>query len=72
MANQLFLELLQVAIGQRRCLSKVLTCNEWDLMHELFKKHVLVGIGLWRYRRCRERNGRQRACAEVDWCGGAD
>lgn len=41
----IFLELLQVAVGQRRCISKVLTGEEWGLMYELFKKHALLGIG---------------------------
>lgn len=37
--KQFFVELIQVAIGQRRCLSKVLTGEEWGLMYGLFKKH---------------------------------
>ena len=41
----IFLELLQVAAGQRRCISKVLNGEEWRLMYELFKKHALLGIG---------------------------
>lgn len=45
MIIQLFIEVLQVAIGQRRCISKVLTVEEWRLMYELFKKHALLGIG---------------------------
>ena len=40
MANHIFLELLQVGVGQRRCLSKVLTGEEWVVMYELFKKCV--------------------------------
>ena len=45
MANHIFLELLQAAVGQRRCLSKVLTEEEWIQVYGLFKKHALLGIG---------------------------
>ena len=45
MANHIFLELLQAAVGKRRCLSKVLNREEWELMYELFKKHALLGAG---------------------------
>ena len=45
MANHIFLELLQAAVGKRRCLSKVLTEEEWIQVYGLFKKHALLGIG---------------------------
>ena len=45
MANHIFLELLQAAEGKRRCLSKVLTEEEWIQVYGLFKKHALLGIG---------------------------
>ena len=45
MTYYIFLELLQVAVGQRRCLYKVLNREEWGLMYELFKKHALLGVG---------------------------
>ena len=45
MANHIFLELLQAAVGKRRCLSKVLTEEEWIQVYDLFKKHALLGIG---------------------------
>ena len=45
MLQQLFFELIQVAIGQRSCLSRALTMEEWKGLYALLKKHALLGIG---------------------------
>lgn len=38
-------ELIQVAIGQRSCLSRALTMGEWKGLYGLLKKHALLGVG---------------------------
>ena len=43
MANHILYELLQAAVGKRRCLSKVLTEEEWKGLYALLKKHALLG-----------------------------
>ena len=43
--QQLFFELIKVAIGQRSCLSRALTIEEWKGLYALLKKHALLGIG---------------------------
>ena len=45
MLQQLFFELIQVAIGQRSCLSRALTMEEWKGLYDLLKKHALLGVG---------------------------
>lgn len=45
MLQQLFFELIKVAIGQRSCLSRALTIEEWKGLYALLKKHALLGIG---------------------------
>ena len=43
MLQQLFFELIQVAIGQRSSLSRALTMEEWKGLYALLKKHALLG-----------------------------
>ena len=38
-------ELIQVAIGQRSCMSRALTMEEWKGLYGLLKKHALLGVG---------------------------
>ena len=45
MITQQYIELLQVAIGQCSCLSKVLTEEEWGQIYVSLKKHALLGVG---------------------------
>ena len=42
--NQLFYELIQVALGVRVCLSHSPTAEEWKLLYDLAKKQSLVGV----------------------------
>lgn len=44
-SENLFFELLQVAIGSRNRLSSTPTLEEWDDIQELCKKQTMVGIG---------------------------
>ena len=45
MLQKLFFELIQVVIGQRSCLSRALTVEEWKVLYGLLNKHALLGIG---------------------------
>lgn len=42
--NNLFFELIQVAIGTRVCLSHSPTGDEWKVLYEMAKKQSLVGV----------------------------
>lgn len=55
----LFLELLQVALGNRCTLSGVPTAEEWGRMRELCKKHTLTGVGFYAMQRLA---GEERGC----------
>ena len=45
MEARLFFEFLQVAIGNRECLSRELLDNEWQVVFRLLKEHALIGVG---------------------------
>ena len=45
MLQKLLFELIQVAIGQRSCMSRALTMEEWKGLYALLKKYALLGIG---------------------------
>ena len=45
MEARLFFEFLQVAIGNRECLSRELSDNEWQDIFRLLKEHALIGVG---------------------------
>ena len=45
MEVRLFFEFLQVAIGNRECLSRELSDNEWQDIFRLLKEHALLGVG---------------------------
>lgn len=42
--NELFFELIRVAIGNAVCLSHTPTAKEWQMLYEMAKKQSLVGI----------------------------
>ena len=42
--NELFFELIQVALGVRVCLSHSPTAGEWKLIYDIAKKQSLVGV----------------------------
>lgn len=42
--NELFFELIQIALGNRSCLSHTPSENEWKCMYKMAKKHALIGI----------------------------
>lgn len=44
MINQLFIELIQVSIGCRVCLSHTPTADEWGELYSIAKKQSLVGV----------------------------
>lgn len=44
MIEQLFLELIRVAIGTQRSLSRKPNANEWKILYDMAKKQSLVGI----------------------------
>lgn len=45
MLQRIFFEFLQVTIGQRSCMSRALTMEEWKGLYGLLKKHALLGVG---------------------------
>ena len=44
MIEQSFFELIQVAIGNRQCLTHTLKEDEWAVLYEMAKKQSLVGV----------------------------
>lgn len=40
----LFFELLQVAVGERKCLSHTPTAEEWQELYNMAEKHTVVGV----------------------------
>lgn len=42
--NELFLDLIQVAIGERVCLSHSPSADEWGELYAMAKKQSLVGV----------------------------
>ena len=40
----LFFELLQIALGNRECLSRKPTENEWQMLYELCQKQAVIGV----------------------------
>lgn len=42
--NEIFFELIQVALGVRTCLSHSPTAGEWKLIYDIAKKQSLVGV----------------------------
>lgn len=42
--NELFFELIQIAIGSRVCLSHTPSADEWKQLYEMAKKQSLVGV----------------------------
>lgn len=45
MLQRIFFDFLQVTIGQRSCMSRALTMEEWKGLYSLLKKHALLGVG---------------------------
>lgn len=45
MLQRIFFEFLQLTIGQRSCMSRGLTMEEWKGLYGLLKKHALLGVG---------------------------
>ena len=45
MLQRIFFEFLQVTLGQRSCMSRALTMEEWKGLYALLKKHALLGVG---------------------------
>ena len=44
MIEKIFFELLQVAVGTRDELSRMLSAKDWDELYEIAKKQSLVGF----------------------------
>ena len=44
MIEKIFFELLQVAVGTRDELSRMLSAKDWDELYEIAKKQSLVGV----------------------------
>ena len=48
MTINLFFELIQVAIGHRDSLSRVLSANDWRVLYDFSEKQAVAGVLLWR------------------------
>ena len=59
MIEQLFFELLQVAIGTRRSLSKTPSANEWMELFDMAKKQALTAIEFAGMNRLKDANAEQ-------------
>lgn len=44
MTNQIFFELIQVAIGRRTNLSHTLTAKEWEELYRMAESQAILGI----------------------------
>lgn len=44
MIEELFFELIKVAIGERVCLSHTPSADEWKQLYDMAKKQSLVGV----------------------------
>lgn len=56
-SEQLFIELLQVAMGNRTGLSRIPAIHEWEEVKALCLKHTLQGVGFYALQRLAEDGG---------------
>lgn len=67
--EQLFFELIQIAIGNRVCLSHTPSANEWGNLYALAKKQSLVGVCFASVRRLQGQQQRPHEMLYLQWMG---
>lgn len=67
--QELFFELIQIALGNRACLSKTPTEKEWYALYELAEKHAIVGICFAGVERLKNHQQLPPVDLLMDWLG---
>lgn len=69
MLDNLFFELIQVAIGMRICLSHTPTVDEWDELYAMAKKQSLVGVCFAGIQRLQQQRQEPLEMTYLTWMG---
>ena len=67
--EQLFFELIQVAIGTRICLSHTLSADEWGELYAMAKKQSLVGVCFAGVQRLQQQRQEPPEMLYLTWMG---
>lgn len=67
--NQLFFELIQVALGTRICLTHTPTADEWKSLYDMAKKQSLVGVCFAGVQRLQQQRQEPPEMLYLTWMG---
>lgn len=67
--NEIFFELIQVALGSRECLSHSPTDEEWKMLYDIAKKQSLVGVCFAGVQRLVEQQQTPEEMLYLTWMG---
>lgn len=67
--DNLFFELIQVAIGTRICLSHTPSADEWDELYTMAKKQSLVGVCFAGVQRLQQQRQEPPEMLYLTWLG---